>query len=129
MKKVIESVSDSTDAKDPDKEKKKKEKEDEITILDRVAKVLMGVKNASVTYSLDNGLLLPGYLNKTNLLGMNKGFTSPSIPFIFGVHEYFGESKGQNLPPLRRKGWMVEKQNITTMHTTTKSEQINLRSL
>lgn len=129
VNKVIDEISDSTKVKDPKKEKTKKDKEDEITILDHVAKVLMGVKNASITYNLDNGLLLPGYAGKTRMLGMSNDFASPSIPFIMGIHQYVGDAKDVPFAPYAaQRGWLVQGVNITTMHTTTKNEQINLRS-
>ncbi len=125
VNKAIENVLDTTLAK----KKEKKEKEEKITFLDHTLRVLMGIKNASVTYSQDNGLLLPGYGQKTSLLGMNSGFTAPGIPFLFGLHEYFGESKNKKFAPYAAsKGWMVQGVNITTMHTTTQTEQINFRS-
>jgi cell surface protein SprA len=60
---------------------------------------------------------------------MNKAFTSPGLPFIFGVQEYIGEAKGEKFAPYAAgKGWLVQGINITTMHTTTKTEQVNFRS-
>ncbi len=67
-----------------DSTNKKKDVDGKFTLLENVCRVLMGVKNASVTYSTTDGILLPGYGEKTQLVGMNPNWSAPSFQFIMG---------------------------------------------
>ncbi len=129
IKKVIEStIEDSTKTKKEIRKEEKEKDEDKITAVDRVAKFLMGFKNASVTYNQDNGLLLPGIKNKTSLMGMDNRFNSPGVPFIFGLQDVVGAAKDEDFAPYAAsQGWLVQGVNIPTQHTTTKTEQLNFR--
>ncbi len=129
VKKVIDDISDSTKTKKEIK-KQKREKSDPITITDRVAKVLMGVKTASLTYNQDNGMILPGVDFKSNLMGMRNGFTAPGVPFITATNNWLGDPTAQDdfAPYAASKGWLIQGQNITTQHITTHNEKINFRS-
>ncbi len=130
VKKVIEQVTDSTMTKKEIK-RKKREKEDPITVVDRVAKFVMGVKNASITYNQDNGMLLPGVdsSNVNHLMGLSQGFNSPGLPFVFGVQNWIGPSRGQDFAPYAAsKGWLTTGTFVNTQHTTTHNEKINFRA-
>ncbi|MBE9469569.1 MAG: cell surface protein SprA [Bacteroidetes bacterium] len=69
----------------------KKEIKDNLIViaLEHIARTLMAVKNVSVTYSEQNGTVLPGYNQKTKLLGQNKIGTvfAPGFPFILGKQD------------------------------------------
>jgi cell surface protein SprA len=70
---------------DSDTTSKKKEKDPtKFTFIEQTMRVLMMLKNASVTFSSTDGLLLPGYLNKTQLMGMDPAFNAPGFSFVAG---------------------------------------------
>lgn len=69
---------------------KKEVKESPVVIaLEHVARVLMAVKNVSVTYSEQNGTILPGYNQGTKILGQNRigNVFAPGFPFILGMQD------------------------------------------
>ncbi|NOY50897.1 MAG: cell surface protein SprA [Chlorobi bacterium] len=47
-------------------------------------KLLMSMKKFSVTYSENNGILLPGFMPQPDLLGMNFDQSAPGWGFVFG---------------------------------------------
>lgn len=49
-----------------------------------IAKLIMSVKNVSFTYSVTNGLYLPGFTGRTEYLGNDFNTDAPGLPFIFG---------------------------------------------
>ena len=68
-------------------EKKKKEKVKETKILDQFARVLMSVKSLNATFNTNDGIMLPGYANRTNLLGMDDNWLAPGMDFIAGGYQ------------------------------------------
>lgn len=58
-------------------------------IVDHSLYVMMSVKNVSGSYSQSDGTLLPGYLPKTNILGMDdiNGIFAPGWQFISGIQD------------------------------------------
>lgn len=51
------------------------------------ARLIMSVKNVSFTYSITNGIVLPGYTGTTQYLGNNFKTNAPGLPFIFGSQD------------------------------------------
>ncbi|HEY6159878.1 MAG TPA: cell surface protein SprA, partial [Bacteroidia bacterium] len=76
--------------KNPADTLKKKPKDNQYEVLDYILRTLMMVKNASITYTNNGGMVLPGFTDKPVFLGMNPGtaFTgtgfSPGAGFVFG---------------------------------------------
>ena len=68
-------------------EKQKKEKEKETKILDQFARVLMSVKSVNATFNTNDGIMLPGYANKTSILGMDDNWIAPGMEFIAGGYQ------------------------------------------
>lgn len=64
--------------------KKKEEDPNKFTLIEHTMRVLMMLKNASVTYTTTDGLLLPGYLNQTQFFGMDPSFSAPGFAFVAG---------------------------------------------
>jgi len=60
-----------------------------IIIAEYTTKILMGVRNISISYTQREGSLLPGYKPTTNILGMENynGSTAPGWPFILGYQD------------------------------------------
>lgn len=108
--------------------KKKKEKDpDVITITDHIARIIMSFKNASVTYSQNEGILMPGYAQGTQFIGMDKAFNAPGYGFIFGQQGDFGDQQQNFGPYSAGKGWLVREKSVNTPHTRTYSDNLQLR--
>jgi len=58
-------------------------------IFERTLSLALAVKNISGTYSIDNGMGLPGYMKSTKLFGLQGGAggLAPGIPFIMGLSD------------------------------------------
>lgn len=68
-----------------DTTKNKKEKDpDSFTFVENIFRVLMSVKNASFTFSTTDGIMLPGYNEKTQFVGMSPNWGAPGFGFILG---------------------------------------------
>lgn len=52
-----------------------------------LARLVMSVKNVSFTYSVTNGLYLPGFTGKTEYFGNDFVNDAPGLPFIFGSQD------------------------------------------
>ncbi len=105
-----------------------REKVDNIFIiaLEQTARLLMCVKNINVTYSENNGTVLPGYLPQTQFVGMedyqNTGW-SPGFGFISGFQDRnFGLKAGND------HNWLTKDTllNAAALFNTTKT--LNLRA-
>ncbi|MCF6364841.1 MAG: cell surface protein SprA [Bacteroidales bacterium] len=65
----------------------KKEIKDNIfrIITDYTVYSLMSVRNLSLNYTENNGMIVPGYLPKSKFLGMDESFNAPGWKFITGL--------------------------------------------
>lgn len=101
---------------------KKKKKGNDIHIMDNFAKLLMSVKNSSFSYVRGQGTLLPGYGEKTNIVGMDPNFNAPGIPFILGHQDnnYFRDAAD--------RGWLEKQPNLNLPSSRTYSERITARA-
>ena len=52
--------------------------------LDYTTLLLTSLKTATISYSENNGTILPGYTGQSGLMGTDQGFTAPGTPFILG---------------------------------------------
>jgi len=86
--KVAEAAGEKKTKKDEKKkEEKKKDKEDKyrkLNIIDYTAKILIGVKEISGSYTKSTGTQVPGYARTTNLLGFDPSWDAPGSAFILG---------------------------------------------
>ena len=74
--------------------KEKKKENDKLNVFDHTALLLMSLQNVSLNYSTNDGMLLPGYNNSTNVMGMDNNFFGPSFDFIAGgyqMRDIFGD--------------------------------------
>jgi cell surface protein SprA len=104
----------------PIKDSTKKEREPS-KILEYIARVIMSVKNVSLTYSTTNGTMLPGYSHFTNMMGMDGNFQGPTPGFIFGSQKDIRDEAIQ-------KDWLVKTQSINTPFAQTSSKNLNIRA-
>lgn len=99
----------------------KKENKVPSFIFEYAARLLMSVKNVTVTYSTTKGTLLSGYRQNTNMMGMDGNFDGPTPGFIFG-------SQSDIRDEAIRKDWLVKTQSLNTPYTNTSSQNLNIRS-
>jgi cell surface protein SprA len=90
-KKATDKDKKDSDPKDPkakDNKAKKdstKKKDSPFSLaLEHTARVLMMVKNASVTYTETNGTILPGFVDNSQYVGRNWANGTPTTGFLFG---------------------------------------------
>ncbi|HYG51359.1 MAG TPA: cell surface protein SprA, partial [Flavobacteriales bacterium] len=116
----------TNDGKSDTTNTKKKEKDTEkFTLVENIARFMMGIKTASVTFSTTDGILLPGYGNKTQFVGMSPNWTAPSYGFvigkqnrdIFGNPNNWGEFDEYAFYAADR-GWLIKNENLNRQYTT-----------
>lgn len=115
----VQNQNDSTNKKDKDPNK--------LTFIEHVVKPLMMFKNASLSYSVNQGIMLPGYKPTHNLMGMDQNFDAPGFGFIMGQQRGFGENKEDFIDYAIRRGWHVQEETFNQMYSQTYSERANYR--
>ena len=79
------------------------------------------VKNISVSYRQNQGLVLPGFNKKPHFLGQDWESMAPGIPFVLG-------SQNMDIRELSSQaGWLTNNTNLNQFFKLTNSETINLR--
>ncbi|MFP4447435.1 MAG: cell surface protein SprA [Bacteroidales bacterium] len=101
------------------------DKDSPLTIIaENFARVLMGVKNISVSWSRTQGSELPGYNPGTKYMGLtqtNDEF-APGIPFILGW-------QNENFADLARaNNWITNDPRLSSPFLLTETENLSLRS-
>ncbi|TFH36275.1 MAG: cell surface protein SprA, partial [Bacteroidia bacterium] len=89
-----------------------------------MVRALMAVRNVSVSYSVDQGQVLPGYMPTSNFLGMsNTGDKlAPGLPFTLGYSDpSFFERALKN-------GWITDDTLINTAAVSNHRETFSVRS-
>ena len=76
-------------------------------ILDNTLKVLMGVRNVSITYSEANGTALPGFTKSPDIFGVNLNSNAPGWDYVFGSQVNIARRAAEN-------GWISESQQLNT---------------
>jgi cell surface protein SprA len=135
----IKGGSKAKDSKEEEEGKKgsskSKKKESEFKILDQLARIIMSVKSVNATFNTNDGLLLPGYVNYTNMIGMDDSWGGPSLAFISGGYQerdmlgnktnrIFANDAYQN-------SWTVDSTNfqyISTQYTVNHTENMNFKA-
>ncbi|MEM7160807.1 MAG: cell surface protein SprA [Bacteroidota bacterium] len=103
--------------KDDDKDKK-----DGFKPQNELLKIAMALKNVSVTFSQNEGTVLPGFNRRTNVLGMDPNFSAPGWGFIAGFQD-------ENYPfEAARQGWLIENANLNNAYGTTFNQTFNFRA-
>lgn len=96
--------------------------------LEGLARVLMTLRNGTITYSQTSGILLPGYAPRTNIIGMDN-FGAPGFGFVMGQqnHDLSGDIVRDFATSAARQGWLVQTPSIFNPYTNTRNETINAR--
>ncbi|MES2591375.1 MAG: cell surface protein SprA [Bacteroidota bacterium] len=99
----------------------KKEKKDPSQVLMYVARTIMSLKNVNITYATNQGTILPGYGQFTNMMGMDGNFAGPTPGFIFGDQKDIREEAVE-------KNWLVKTQSLNIPFVRTSSQNLNIRA-
>ena len=90
--------------------------------MENTVNVLMGVKNVSVSYQINDGTVLPGYLESTSILGASPNMAAPGFGFLFGQQDTaFGMDAARN-------GWITSDSILNSPFLMTHSETFNFRA-
>ena len=95
----------------------------------------MSVKSVNATFNTNDGIMMPGYANRTNLLGMDNNWLAPSLDFIAGGYQerdllgnktdfIFAHHAAQN-------NWLVDTNNykyISTQYTVNHTENMTFKA-
>jgi cell surface protein SprA len=95
-----------------------------IFVAENMARILMGVKNISLSWSQTQGSELPGYQPGTKYIGLTQSNEelAPGLPFVFGwQNENFADMARDN-------GWITNDPRLSNPFLLTKSENLNLRA-
>ncbi len=97
-------------------------------VLEGLARVMMTLRNGTITYSQTSGTLLPGYARSTNILGMD-GFQAPGFGFITGQqnHDLSGDLVRDFATTAAENDWLVRTPSIFNPYTNTRTETFNGR--
>lgn len=93
-----------------------------------LARVLMVIRTGTITYAQTNGMLLPGWDRRTNVVGMDN-FGAPGWGFILGQQDQdlTGEYVRDFARTASANGWLVQTPSIFNPRTHTRNETINGR--
>ncbi len=115
--------------------KEKKKEKDKLNVFGHTALLIMSLKNVSVNYSTNDGILLPGYNNSTNVMGMDNNFFGPSLDFIAGgyqMRDIFGDTTTNNFArDAYLNNWLVDTANfdiINTQFASNHTEKLNIKA-
>ena len=122
----------SSSKKEQDSKNKANKKEH--LILDQFAIVLMSVKSVNATFNTNDGIILPGYANKTSMLGMDDNWIAPGMEFIAGGYQerdllgnqtnlIFANNAAEN-------NWLVDTNNfqyISTQYSVNHTENMTFK--
>lgn len=88
-------------------------------------RLLMGLKNVSVSYMQSNGTMLPGYKAQTKLMGLEKynGQLAPGWPFVFGWQDKDILLRAQS------NGWLTGDTTFSSPVVFDNSTSINGRAM
>ena len=89
-----------------------------------VARALMMVRNASISYRNQQSMSLPGFMpNIGDMFGQKRGADAlaPGLDFAFGLT---GDSY---IEKARERGWLLQNDSVATPATTNKTEDLQLR--
>ncbi|MFK8044484.1 MAG: cell surface protein SprA [Crocinitomicaceae bacterium] len=125
------------DSKNPEKDDKKDKKDKEIGLFGKtVGQLVMTLRNVSGTYSITDGMLLPGFANSNGLFGLDNNFQSPSLAFVTGAQNYdllgrTGNAWGTDTSFANfasDNSWLVEQSTLNLQHTVMHTQRMSGRA-
>jgi len=97
-----------------------------VMISESFTRLFLSVKTISISWSRTEGTLLPGYMPRTNILGMSTsdGSYAPGIPFIMGY-----QNKNFVKDIAIKNGWMSTSPYLNSPVLMTYNESLNVRGI
>ena len=89
-------------------------------IAETVVKALLSIKKASLTYSSGYGMLLPGFNQEPELLGVNLGTSAPGLGFVFGDQKDIKEDAANN-------GWITKDTILNNPYMRKSTESLSYK--
>lgn len=96
-------------------------KKNNFEILEYVARLVMGVKNITLSYVTTEGTKLPAYAQGTQFLGMDEHWAGPTLGFVFGSQEDIRKKAIEN-------DWLVKTASLNNPYLETNSEKLDIRA-
>jgi len=91
-------------------------------VLKGIGQFLLSVKNLNASYTETNGTVLPGFMPTPYLLGFDRNWASPGLPFILGSQD----------PDIKRNaaqnGWLAQNGAQNNPFTQNNTEQLTIRA-
>lgn len=113
-----------------DPEKEKKEKTEPFNFGNSALRFLMMVRSVNGTYTRNEGILLPGYDRRTNVVGFDNQFDGPGVDFLVGGQntDLWGNPNGRNFAlDAASNGWLVQQPFLNNQYSDTYTETWNYR--
>ncbi len=91
------------------------------TILDYTMLLVTSLKNGNVSYSENNGTIMPGYTQQSQFLGSTSGLSAPGVPFILGWQDrdFAWKAIGNN--------WLTEDSSLYKPYTMAHTEDFSAK--
>lgn len=112
------------DADDPDGTAPKKGKTPTVSApVETLVRLLIGLKRVTINYSQNYGTTLPGFMQTSQVLGLNTATTAPGWDFIFGYQPSY-----KWLDSIANKGWLSTAPSLNYLFMQTYSENLDMRA-
>lgn len=89
--------------------------------LDYSTLLLTSLKSATISYSENNGTILPGYKPSSGFMGTDNGFSTPGMPFILGWQNRDFAVEAAN------KDWLTKDESMVNPYVMTHREEFSLK--
>ena len=87
-----------------------------------VLRLLMSLRTVSMTYNINEGTRLPGFMRRAYLFGLDSGFNAPGIPFLLGSQDPGIRTTAAN------NGWLTRDSTLTTPFSQIATNNLNIRA-
>lgn len=85
-------------------------------------RILMSLRSVNVTYSMNEGTMMPGFKPTPFLFGLSEGFNAPGIPFILGSQDPDIRFEARN------NGWLATSSYLTMPFQQSQVENVGVRA-
>ena len=92
-------------------------------VIDHLLHLMMATRNIAISYSENNGSMIPGYMSEPKYIGLSRDFNDPGLDFITGK-KYVRE----DVQRLEQRGLLTRNGNISTPYSNSKNTNLNLRA-
>ena len=90
------------------------------SFLNAFIRIILSLKSINITYTINGTTILPGFNQTPYLIGLNRDYTSPGIPFLLGSQD----------PNIRKNAaennWLATGTSLSNPFAQTQSENINI---